>query len=188
MCIFDTNQLFPLQNVAPAEIAGWLLAIVSSKGSSCLMLLCKVDGNCAQPVSAQSVSRTICVFAGGILLHPATHCEVAGDHFQPASLFARSILFRPSNCPEVAVVHPQPVFAFIGMHCFVLLFILKYLVGVSQTLFLSAGSVLLRPAIHREMAGGSFSGQCAGQPVQRAQEARRSFPQQHSGSGLWFVA
>ncbi len=46
----------------------------------------------------------------------------------------------------------------------------------------AVGGVRVYSTLHSEMGGGSFGGECAGQPVQQPQEAGRPFPQQCRGS------
>jgi hypothetical protein len=44
------------------------------------------------------------------------------------------------------------------------------------------GDICFHSTFHSEVGGGSFGGECAGQPVQQPQEAGRPFPQQCRGS------
>ncbi len=46
----------------------------------------------------------------------------------------------------------------------------------------AVGGVLFHSTLHSEVGGGSFGGECAGEPVQQPQKAGRSFPQQRCGS------
>ena len=46
----------------------------------------------------------------------------------------------------------------------------------------AVGGVLLHSTLHFEVGGGSFGGECVGQPVQQPQEAGRPFPQQYCRS------
>ena len=52
----------------------------------------------------------------------------------------------------------------------------------ADVLMMCTGDICVHSTLHFEVGGGSFGGECAGQPVQQPQEAGRPFPQQHCGS------